>query len=309
MSLKRRAQSASTTETPAVEAPATPPPAAEAPRLTGRKIDPALLRAAMAAAQAAQTTKTPFLKLSANDSRIRLLGPKDPAVFPLPYLKYRFHKFQKGKYENEALDFDFLFSDPALTQLAIKAGKVTQADYQKWQRYQADPWSHAGSVQQGLGITGEVAKEMKAPYLFPNTKFAYNVIDRKDGKIYLFCAGKEMHEKFEGFYSGPEDERFDIYDEESGHDILIKANGESGLKRRYTSVMAAPKPSPAGEVNEAQMTDLQAFVVGRAIGWDAKVHALFNTHGEWVRNKLKLTPESFGVASGNVPAAAVGGDE
>lgn len=313
--LKRRAkgaqQTAETTTAPAEPAVPETPAAPEAPRqLMARKIDPALLRAAVAANKQARGSKTPFIKLTAGNNRVRLLGPRDPEKNPLPFFFHRVHTW-KAKYNEEAVDLDFLFSNPELTELAIRLGKVTQADFAKWQQYGSDPWNIAGERAKDMGLTG---KNSSFPYLFSRGKFAYNVIDRADGSVRLWVVGKQTHELILGFYEGQVDEEtgevegYDLFSEESGHDLRVNGNGENNLKRRYT-ITPAPKPTPAGEFDPADMTDLEAYVARRARGWDQKVLALFNPGYAKSLKVLGLTPRDFGVQVDSLPSLPEGEDE
>ena len=108
-----------------------------------------------------------------------------------------------------------------MAERAMKDGKVTQADFEKWQRYGGDPWNVAGERAKALGFGG---KDSKAPYLFGRPKWHYNVVDRKDGGVYVWTVGKQNQQTLEGIYS-----QADIFDEDQGHDVFVKGNGENGL--------------------------------------------------------------------------------
>src|SRR5690606_8811578 len=101
-----------------------------------------------------------------------------------------------------------------------------------------------------------------------------------------------------------------LFDEENGHDISVQGNGAAvAVQRRYT-LTPVFAPSAAGLTDDQvkAMQDLRQFVLSRVMPWDRKVHTLFGVYGEYLR-PTGLTPESFGVASGTVSAAAVGDDE
>jgi hypothetical protein len=313
--LRRRAVS-TTTEEPAAETPALPATAVEKatkrrsakpanagvpagevfkpdilvvpeePRkLVSRRVDPALMRAAFENDKANRGTKTPFLKLTSGDNRVRILGPKYPDVEPLPFLFHKVHKYRtQGKFF-ELVDFDWLFSNPGLAERAIKLGKVSRDDFAKWQRYGGDPWTIAGNRARDLGYGG---KDSDAPYLFPTASWAYNVLNRADGKVYLWVAGKQKQQALEGIYA-----EADVFSEEDGHDINLKGNGQDGKERRY-SVIAVVKPSAAGDFDPESLTDLGEYAIRRAKSWDAKVMALFGVYGKFMAS-LGLTPASFGL--------------
>jgi hypothetical protein len=319
--LKRRAKAAQTNETTpaepaAPEAPApdnTPAPAART--LTGRKIDPTLLRAAAAAAKQARGQKTPFLKLTAGDNRIRLLGPRDPEQSILPYFEHRIHKFKPAgaRYDKEVIDLDWLFRNEPLANAAMAAGKLRAADFEMWSRYGGDPFNIAAARAKDLGLTG---KNSDAPYLWGRDAIAFNVIDRADSSVRIWIVTRKRFEELWALYEGSKDEDgnvdpdsvFDIFDEDSGHDLLVKGNGQAGFQRRYT-ITVAKKPTPAGSFDVADMVNLPEFAVRRVIGWEQKVVSLFQSYGDFMR-VLGFKPSNFGVnAEINVNTAPAAGED
>lgn len=275
------------------------PPAASDRKLVSRRVDPNLMREAFVQFNAARGSKTPFLKLTGADNRIRILGPKDPNVNPLPFEFHKVHTWRVQGRNYEALDLDFLFGNAALAQAAIAAGKVTQDDFGKWQRFGSDPWNIAGNRIKDLGMGG---KDSKAPYLFGSAKWVYNVIDRRDGGVYVWTLGKQKQQALEAIYA-----EADIFNEEEGHDLNVKGNGLDKNDRRYT-VSVVIKPSPAGDFDANAMTDLRGFVLSRVKGWDAKVMALFGAYGPFLQS-IGYTPASFGVQASTIAAGAVDMEE
>lgn len=302
--LKRRAKSAdsSAAETAAPqtapEAPAKQEAAASTRKLASRRVDPNLMREAFANFQAARGSKTPFVKLTKADNRLRILGPKDPEVDPLPFLFHKVHGWRVQGRNYEAVDLDWLFNTPAMTERALKAGKIKPGDFERWQRFGGDPWNIAGNRARDLGLGG---KDSKAPYLFGSAKWAYNVINRADSNVYVWVVGKQKQDALNAIYT-----EADIFDEEMGHDINAKGNGEDGNQRRYT-ISVVVKPSPAGEFDPEKMTDLQEYVIRRVKSWDAKVLALFGAYGAFVQGTLGFTPQDFGVNASTVSEAAASG--
>jgi hypothetical protein len=297
---KRRSTKPANAGIPAGEVVKTEPVVAEEPttrKLTSRRVDPDLMRAAFEQDKANRGTKTPFLKLTNGDNKVRILGPKFPDVDPLPFLFHKVHKYRTvGKFF-EVVDFDWLFANPALAEKAMKLGKVTAADFAKWQKYGGDPWNIAGERARDLGYGG---KDSKAPYLFSTAGWAYNVLNRADGKVYLWVAGKQKQQALEAIYA-----EADLFNEDDGHDINVKGNGQDNKDRRYT-ISVVVKPSAAGDFDPDSLTDLGEYAVRRAKGWDAKVLALFGVYGQFM-SVLGLTPADFGVAAAAVSTAAASG--
>lgn len=273
----------------AVKPAAIPPPAPSTRVLTGRRLDPAAVRAAFAAQSTGN--KLPYMKLTSGRNQIRLLGPKDPAVNPSPTLHIRFNKWDAGKYTAEAIDLDWLFSDADRTAKAIASGRVTQEDFKLWQKYGRDPWTIAGDAVRDVNID-----KKRKPYLFPNNRFLFNAINRADGQVYLYGVGKQTYDAFLSIIDD-----YDILDEENGYDLLVKGNGQDNLQRRYT-ITPVPQPSPAGLEDSSQMVDLEAAALRNVVSWETKVRALFKEHGDFLAKYTDLTPESFGVSADNVPA-------
>ena len=265
-------------------------------KLRSRRVDPAVIKDAYA--RAATSGGSPFLSLSSGKNVVRLLGPKDPDVDPIPFLATRIHRLSGGR---DAIDLDWLFADPARIKRALDSGKVSEYDVRQWQRYGRDPFNAAATRAKDRGMSG---KDSGWPYLFSSAKYFYNAALRNDdgtlGAPKLLCFGKEKQDQLQALY-----EDFDVFDEgEDGYDFKLVGNGQNGMQRRY-SLMPVPSPCPAGDFSVGAMKDFwKDVVLYRVMGWDAKVMALF-AHADFMA-ALGLTPASFGVV---VSSAQVPDDE
>lgn len=313
MSLSRRAKAPSNTKpaakaakapapkaaavtkaTPQAAAPAAPAATSAAVSSKPRVYTPEEIRAAWAGARASQGggAKTPFLKLTSGSNAIRLLPRSDS---PVPFYAARLHTYRKQGRNYDLVDLQFLFGDQARAERAIEMGKVTKADFQKFNTY-GDPFTHTASLVKAMNLP-----KGTTPNLWPTDKFYCNVLNRAAEGVYLWTPGKKTMDQIEAFADG---ELELLVDPAEGFDIKVKGNGEEGQARRYT--YSLDRKASVAEYDPAELLDLEKIVLSRAVGFDAKVQALFGAYPE-LMELLGLTPSSFGLA-GAAPSAA-GDDE
>jgi hypothetical protein len=294
MALARR--SAKTAQKSPAKKAAKPAPVA-APKTTPKLSQPASrtaddVRKAWAEARAAGGggggSKTPFLKLTSGKNAIRILPRADS---PVPFYQAYIHTYRKQGRGYDAVDLRFVFSDAARAERAMELGKVTKADFQKFQKY-GDPFNVASEKVKALGLPKTVT-----PILWATLKFYLNVVNRASEGVFLWTIGKKTMEQLEAFVANEDDPNGPpqielLVDPKEGFDVLLAGNGEDNIKRRYTYSLAR-KPSPV-EYDPAQLLDLEKIVLSRVIGFDAKVNALFDSYPE-LMEKAGMSKSDFGL--------------
>lgn len=273
--------------------------------LRPRRLDIEALRGAFADTRGGGGgPKVPYMKFKVGENRIRILGPVGEMV--APFVHFRAHNLRPmgQKYGRNMLSYDWLMQDKnqALLEKLREAGKVKDTDIELFQQFGDAPTEVAAKAKD---------REIKSSKsLWPMDKYLFNVLNRADGKVYVFEAGRKFITEFlEPTLVGVYDESGkqitepvepDLLDEDSGYDVVVTATGD-GLSRRYT-YRVDRKPSPANLDSDTQLHDLFAIVARYATPYPTKVAALFAQERD-VLSALQLRPEHFGV-TGSVGAAA-----
>jgi hypothetical protein len=274
--------------TPKDEAPAEQ--AAPKRTLSTRAIDPAKVAAQAKAALGGGGGGTNFLKLDKDKTTIRIL-PGDPL-----FLSFRQNMTRVAGRFNTTLDFEGVFGSPELHQRALAEGKITADDFAKFQQF-GDPFTSTMLALKNAGV-----KLAKGQAFWPQTRAVFSVINRADGKVYLWEASKTAFENIMTHFGKLNDEGVfepgeypELFNVEDGFDLVITGNGQDGKARRYTAYTPARQQSGLGEY-EGEPYDLLAQVTRRVSTWDDRARQMFASHGA-LAAVVGITPETWGISA------------
>jgi hypothetical protein len=224
--------------------------------------------------------KIPYLKLG-HKNRFRILVP--PGGEGL-YKIVKVHTYMgDGGRLQSSLDMDFHFADAAEAKYVLTHGPfVDKADYRAWKQM-GDPINALAKALK------EVGRKKEAANFWSRTTYLFNVLNRADGKVYVWQATKTNFDKIMELVFPPEEDDEEIglavapelFDPIKGNDIIIKSNGEEGKARRYPKLLRA-KPSPVGDY-DGELYDLNLVMAKKATHFNNKVDVVFNTYGKQAR--------------------------
>ena len=187
-----------------------------------------------------------WLKLTTGTHTLRLAPPFGPDG--IPYRKCESFPNLIGPEGRKIapVAFDFLFSSRRLSELAVKAKKITKVDFELWKKH-GDPMRKlAESV---ANIDKEAAKK-----LWPRKVFYFNVLNRQDGTMKKWQQSKKFFETVETqFKLTPS-----MFDPTIGYDFMITATGD-GINRRYSSPIFIQNPAPLNF--EGELHDLDDVII------------------------------------------------
>jgi hypothetical protein len=268
--------------------PADKAEAAPGRTLTTRAIDPSAVAAAAKAALGGSGGGTNFMKLDANSTTIRIY-PGDPL-----FLDFRQNMTRVAGRFNTTIDMATVFENPAIHQAALAQGKVDADDFAKYQQF-GDPFTSTMVALKNAGV-----KLAQGKAFWPQTRAVFNVINRADGKLYLWEASKTAFENIMTHFGKLNDEgEFvpgqypELFNEEDGFDIVITGNGLDGKQRRYTAYTPARSQSELGEF-DGEPYDLLNQVVRRVTSWDDRARQLFASYAPQAV-LAGITPDTWGI--------------
>ncbi len=229
--------------------------------------------------------RTVYLKLTGGNTQVRLL-PSNSVERPLPYRLLRSHRMKNrsDRWRNP-LYGKFLINSEEILQAALEAKLITETDVDMYSAFE-DPFVK-------VAIEGKAAGLKKNTYSkgWADTRFVFNAFRRDDpSTVGVLTISKTMRDQINAVRKQyPE-----MFDPDKGYDIMIQGNGQEGKARRYLGVMAARDPSPIGMEWESKLTDLDNFLVYKAMPYIEKVWGAFDKFGSVVA-QLGLTPVDFGI--------------
>jgi hypothetical protein len=256
--------------------------------LSTRAIDPAAVVAAARAALGGGGGGTNFLKLDKDKSTIRIL-PGDPL-----FVSFRQNMTKIAGRFNTTIDMATVFEDPALHAAALAQGKVTADDFAKYQQF-GDPFVSTMVALKNAGV-----KLAQGKSFWPQTRAVFNVVNRADGKVYLWEASKTAFSSIMDHLGKMTDdgefkpgEYPELFNADDGFDIVIMGNGEDGIARRYTAYTPARKQSEVGDF-EGEPYELLSQVVRRVSTWDDRARQMFASYAA-AAQLAGITPDTWGL--------------
>lgn len=265
--------------------------------LTSARIDPARVAAMANQAKAYSGgggPRVPYLKLTGGKNYIRILPPEteeESWVFAVRQNTER----QAGRFFT-MMELGFVFGNEELHERALKAGKITKLDFERFQQY-GDPY-----VETMKKLKDAEIKLPSGRSFWPTSRYYMNVVNREDGQVYLWEASNkafqaiqkkigEINEEGE-FVPG---EYPELLDPEEGFDLLIEGNGQDGNARRYDDPIPVRASSPIGEVG-GERTDFIEVALGKVVSWETRARAVLTHYGEFAQ-KVGVTAKALGLSS------------
>jgi hypothetical protein len=229
--------------------------------------------------------RTTYLKLTGGNTVVRLLPSTDPEN-PLPYRLLRSHRMKNraDRWRNP-LYGKFLINNEPVLQAALAAKLITEADVDMYSAFE-DPFVK-------IAIEGKAAGLQKNSYSkgWADTRFVFNAFRRDNpSEVGVLTVSKTMRDQI----ATVRKQYPEMFDPDKGYDIVITGNGQEGKARRYLGVMAARDPSPVGMEWESKVTDLDNFLVYKAMPYIEKVWGAFDKFGSVIA-QLGLTAVDFGI--------------
>lgn len=265
--------------------------------LVSVKIDPALVAQQMANAKTYSGgggSGVPYLKLTSGKNLIRILPGAvegESFVFPVRQNTER----SAGRFFT-SLELSFVFGNGALHDRALKAGKLTRLDFERFQQY-GDPY-----IETMKKLKDAEIKLPSGKAFWPQTKYYMNVVNREDNQVYLWEASNKAFQKIKSLIGEINEdgeyvpgEYSDLLDPEEGFDLLIEGNGQDGNARRYTDPQPVRSASPIGEVT-GDRVDFIDVALGKVVSWETRARTMLTHYGEFAQ-KVGVTAQSLGLSS------------
>lgn len=189
-----------------------------------------------------------YFKPKSGITRIRFCGPwnatcNTPVRFILNHGSYTVSLKDSAGNNRQPLCLKYVFENVAIAQALKAKGKVTQDEYQKFTQFGC----LGCRLKDLLAQSDPKKKFLKAGYM-------WNVIDRTDGKCYIWTSSGQIFEAIKPLY----DMYPKLFDTQVGYDFNLTATGEDKTRRYSVSPIVSPCPQ-----GNAQLHDLdQAMADG-----------------------------------------------
>jgi hypothetical protein len=174
-----------------------------------------------------------WLKMEAGSYTLRIGPPWSDAGLPTRKL-VNHHGFTIDGKQRAPMCYRFIFENEDIAKILVKINALSVEDWKAFKKYGCPGCILPQRIADQQGQ--DAARE-----LWPRTQFLWNVVNRKDGKLYSWSTSTKIYEVIRTNFKMDND----LFHPEKGRDLMIEATG-SGMARRYGAPVFSPKSSPLG---------------------------------------------------------------
>lgn len=222
-----------------------------------------------------KSSETVYLKLTQGMHQLRFCPPWSEEGSPCRMIVQHGEFKDKEGNKRFPLCYQYVFDNiSTIAKALVKRNLIQQAD--------ADMYQKMGCIFCGVSNIIKQTQGKQANKAFAKTSFFWNVVNRKDNKVYIFRTSGSAYDtilQFFGLYPN-------MFNPDNGIDFMITATGEN-LQRRYI-YNAINNPTPIG-IDLKELHDLDTAMGEGYKNLNEAIELILNTYPQMM-NILGINP-------------------